>query len=159
MAYFELKALFSTILIIVIFVCIETFICLFVCSRITWQSRFSSTFQSLSIAWYASLPDQVCNSPYCQSYSFYNVGSKNLGFNQLIIPKLIFFLYSYHLSGCHCIDIVRRNSVMVTHWSLRVKSLIICRLPSKEMLNKWKFWGLLHWLMKVKLTGKFSALM
>ena len=159
MAYFELKALFSIIL-IVIFVCIETFICLFLCSRITWQSRFSSTFQSLSIAWYASLPDQVCNSPYCQSYSFYNVGSKNLGFNQLIIPKFIFFLYSYNLSGWHCIeDIVRRNSVLVTHGSLRVKSLIIYRLPSKEMLNKWKFWGLLHWLMKVKLTGKFSALM
>ena len=116
MAYFELKALFSTIL-IVIFVCIETFICLFLCSRITWLSRFSSTFQSLSIAWYASLPDQICNSPYSQSYGFYNVGSKNLGFNQLIIPKLVFFLYSYHLSGWHCIDIVRRNSVLVTHGS------------------------------------------
>ena len=117
MSYFEFKALFSTILIIVIFVCIETFICLFFCSRITWQSRFSSTFQSLSIAWYASLPDQICNSPYSQSYGFYNVGSKNLAFNQLIIPKLIFFLYSYHLSGWHCIDIVRRNSVLVTHGS------------------------------------------
>ena len=37
------------------------------------------------------LPDQICNSPYCQSYNSYNVRSENLVLNQLIIPILIFF--------------------------------------------------------------------
>ena len=36
------------------------------------------------------LPDQICNSPYCQPYNFYNVSSENLVWDQLIIPKLIF---------------------------------------------------------------------
>ena len=38
------------------------------------------------------LPDQICNSPYCQPYNSYNVSSENLVLDQLIIPKLIFFL-------------------------------------------------------------------
>ena len=37
------------------------------------------------------LPDQICNSPYCQPYNSCNVGSENLVLDQLIIPKLIFF--------------------------------------------------------------------
>ena len=37
------------------------------------------------------LPDQICNSPYCQPYNYYNVSSENLVLDQLIIPKLIFF--------------------------------------------------------------------
>ena len=37
------------------------------------------------------LPDQICNSPYCQPYNSYNVSSENLVLDQLIIPKLIFF--------------------------------------------------------------------
>ena len=32
------------------------------------------------------------------------------------------FLYSHHLSVWYCIDIVRRNSLLVTHGSERVKS-------------------------------------
>ena len=35
------------------------------------------------------LPDQICNSPYCQSYNSYNASSENLVLDQLIIPKLI----------------------------------------------------------------------
>ena len=37
------------------------------------------------------LPDQICNSPYCQTYNSYNVSSENLILDQLIIPKFIFF--------------------------------------------------------------------
>ena len=37
------------------------------------------------------LPDQICNSPYCQPYNSYNVSSENLVLDQIIIPKLIFF--------------------------------------------------------------------
>ena len=37
------------------------------------------------------LPDQICNSPYCQPYNSYNVSSVNLVLDQLLIPKLIFF--------------------------------------------------------------------
>ena len=38
-----------------------------------------------------SLPDQICNSLYCQPYNSYDVSSENLVLDQLIIPKLIFF--------------------------------------------------------------------
>ena len=38
-----------------------------------------------------SLPDQICDSPYCQPYNSYNVSSENLVLDQLINPKLIFF--------------------------------------------------------------------
>ena len=34
----------------------------------------------------------MCDSPYCQPYSSYNVSSENLALDQLIIPKLVFFL-------------------------------------------------------------------
>ena len=37
------------------------------------------------------LPDQICNSLYCQPYYFCNVSLENLVLDQLIIPKLIFF--------------------------------------------------------------------
>ena len=36
-------------------------------------------------------------------------------------PLTDIFLYSHHLSAWYCIDIVRRNSVLVTYGSLRVK--------------------------------------
>ena len=39
------------------------------------------------------LPDQICNSSYCQPYDSYNVSSENLVLDQLIIPKLIFFSF------------------------------------------------------------------
>ena len=38
-----------------------------------------------------SLPDQICNSLYCQPYNSYDVSSENLVLDQLIIPKSIFF--------------------------------------------------------------------
>ena len=51
------------------------------------------------------------NSPYCLSHNCYDVTSDNLVFDQLTIHN--------------CIDIVRRNSVLViTHGSLRVNPLI-----------------------------------
>ena len=37
------------------------------------------------------LPDQICNSLYCQPYNSYSVSSENLVLDQLIIPKLILF--------------------------------------------------------------------
>ena len=40
--------------------------------------------------------------------------------DQPVIPWLIFFLISHHLSAQYCIDIVRRNSLLVSFRSLRV---------------------------------------
>ena len=37
------------------------------------------------------LPDQICNSPYCQPQNSYNVSSDNLVLDQLILPELIIF--------------------------------------------------------------------
>ena len=37
------------------------------------------------------LPDQICNSHYCQPCNSYNVSSENLVLDQLIIPEFIFF--------------------------------------------------------------------
>ena len=37
------------------------------------------------------IPDQICHSPYCQSYNSYSVSLENLVLGQLIIPKLKFF--------------------------------------------------------------------
>ena len=63
-----------------------------------------------------SLPDQICNSPYCQPSNSYNA-CFTLVLDQLIIPKLIFFLILIN----YLVDIVlislRRNSVLVTHES------------------------------------------
>ena len=42
------------------------------------------------------LPDQICNSPYCQPYNSYNVSSENLGSTNY--PQIYIFLYSYHLA-------------------------------------------------------------
>ena len=49
-----------------------------------------------------SLPDQICNSPYCQPSNSYNASSETLVLDQLIIPKLIFFLILIN----HLVDIV-----------------------------------------------------
>ena len=58
-----------------------------------------------------SLPDQICHSPYCQPYNYYNISSKNLILDQLIIPKLTFFF----ILITYLVVIVRRKSVLVTH--------------------------------------------
>ena len=41
------------------------------------------------------------------------VSVENLVLDQLIIPFIDIFLYSHYLSAYYCIDIVRRNSVLV----------------------------------------------
>ena len=38
------------------------------------------------------MPDQIFISLFCQPYNSYHVSSENLVLNQLIIPKLKFFL-------------------------------------------------------------------
>ena len=43
------------------------------------------------------------------------------GIGSSYVPLIYIFLYSHHFSAWYCIDIVRRNSVLVTHGSLRVK--------------------------------------
>ena len=45
---------------------------------------------------------KICNSPYCQPHNSYNVSSKNLVLDQLIIPKLVVF---FILIAC-LVDIV-----------------------------------------------------
>ena len=47
-------------------------------------------------------PKQIFNSPYYQPYNSYNVSSEDLVFDQLIIPKLIFFF----ILITHLVDIV-----------------------------------------------------
>ena len=59
------------------------------------------------------LPDQICNSPYCQPYNSY-VSSENLVLDQLIIPKLIFFL----ILITYLVDIVLILSGEILFWSL-----------------------------------------
>ena len=59
--------------------------------------------------------DPISNSPFFLPYSSCDVSLENLGLDQLIIPSLIFF---FILITCLLdIDIVRRNSVLVTHGS------------------------------------------
>ena len=42
---------------------------------------------------------------------------EKFGIGSTYIPLIYIFLYSYHLSARYCIDIVRKNSVLVTHGS------------------------------------------
>ena len=66
------------------------------------------------------LPDQICNSLYCQPYSSYNVNSENLVLDQLIIPKLIYFFI--HIS--YLLDSVLILYREIVSWSLmEVKGL------------------------------------
>ena len=48
-------------------------------------------------------------------------------------PIIDIFLYSHHLSAWYCIDVARRNSVLVTHGSYRVKLIykICCNSLAK----------------------------
>ena len=56
------------------------------------------------------LPDQICNSSYCQPYNSYNVSSESLVLDQLIILKFIFvFIHITYL-----VYIVGKNSALVT---------------------------------------------
>ena len=71
-----------------------------------------------------SLPDLTSNSPETVCHSHY-VSLENLELDKIIIKTVIYiFLYPHCLSAWYCIDIVRRNSLLVTHGSWRVKKLI-----------------------------------
>ena len=62
------------------------------CSNVGWVNpRLEWNPISYLKALTLQLPDQICNSPYCQPHNSYNVSSENLVWNQLIIPKLIVF--------------------------------------------------------------------
>ena len=63
------------------------------------------------------LPDQIYNSPYSQPYNSYNASSENLVLDQQIIPKLLYFFILITYLVDIAFDIVRRNSVLVTHGS------------------------------------------
>ena len=69
----------------------------------------------------------ISNSPYGLPYSFCDVSLEYLVLDQLIIPLFIFF---FILITC-LLDIVRRNSVLVTQGGERVKlhmeSLLVVR--------------------------------
>ena len=65
----------------------------------------------------------VSNSPYCLSYNSYDASFWEFGIgstNNLIID---IFLPSHHLSAWYCINIVRRNSVLVTDESGEANSV------------------------------------
>ena len=70
------------------------------------------------------LPDQICNSLYCQPYSSYNVNSENLVLDQLIIPKLIYFFI--HIS--YLLDSVLILYREIVSWSL---------MEVKGLMNDW----------------------
>ena len=61
-------------------------------------------------------PDQICYSIHCQPYNSCNVSLENLVLNLLIITQLIFFF----ILITYLVNIVRRNSDLVTHGSYRV---------------------------------------
>ena len=91
------------------------------------------------------LPDQICNSPYCQSYNSYNVSSENLVLDQLIIPKLIFvFILITYLVDIVLIIIVGKNYAG-------------CEIAPNTVANATKFFTLAtkSW----KLVGKLASRM
>ena len=55
------------------------------------------------------------NSPHCLTCNSCDVSSENLVLDQPIISLIDIFLYSHHLSALYCINIIRRNSVLVIH--------------------------------------------
>ena len=68
------------------------------------------------------LPDQICNSSYCQPYNSCNVSSENVVLDQLIIPKLIFFF----MLITYLADVIWILWGEILSWSLiGVKGLIL----------------------------------
>ena len=93
------------------------------------------------------LPDRICNSPFCQSYNFYNVSSENLVLDQVIIPKLIFFF----ILVTYLVDIVVILYGKILSWSLMgVKGLTLL----VQILNYFHYLCLLE----IKCTDKLSTL-
>ena len=71
------------------------------------------------------LPDQICNSPYCQPYNSHTVSSENLVLDQLIIPILIFF---FIFITC-LVDIVLILLGEILSWSLMgVRGLTVIKI-------------------------------
>ena len=66
------------------------FILVFLFISFRYNNETCSVFLYLTL----QLPDQICNSPYCQPYNSYKVSLENFVLDQLIIPKLIFSLFS-----------------------------------------------------------------
>ena len=67
-----------------------------VCNTLEGQTQVDPSTSLLIILPQFQLnpPDRICNSPYYQPNSFYNVNSEDLVLDQLIIPKLIYFFFS-----------------------------------------------------------------
>ena len=65
-------------------------------------------------AWPFRSHDHISNSLYCLPFDYFEVGLEKLLLDQMISPCRYIFFYSHHLSAWHCINIVRRNSVLVT---------------------------------------------
>ena len=67
-----------------------------VCNTLEGQTQVDPSTSLLIILPQFQLnpPDRICNSPYYQPNSFYNVNSEDLLLDQLIIPKLIYFFFS-----------------------------------------------------------------
>ena len=59
--------------------------------------------------------DLIFNSSFCLPYHSYDATSENWVMDLLENSWTYISLYSHHLSDWYCIDIVRRNSVLVTH--------------------------------------------
>ena len=64
----------------------------------------------------------ITNSPNCLPYNSYDVTPENVvSVGSTNNPSIDSPLYSYHLRARSCIDIVMRNSVLVTHGHSYVK--------------------------------------
>ena len=93
-------------------------------------SHLSGPLKKGPVQPYVQLPDQICNSPYCQPYNSHNVSSENLVLDQFIIPKLIlFFILMIYLVD----NVLIFLSGEILSWSLmRVKGLkrTVLNLPN-----------------------------
>ena len=58
------------------------------------------------------------------------------GIRSIISPIIDIFPYSHHMSAWYCIDIVRRNSILVTHGSQRVNSVYLIRNSSLSISDQ-----------------------
>ena len=58
--------------------------------------------------------DLISYSPHCLPYNSHHASLENLVLDRLTLID-IFLYISYYLSASNCIDITRRNSILVTH--------------------------------------------
>ena len=69
--------------------------------------------------------DLINNSPYYLLWNNYDFNLENLVVDQIVVPWFSFLLNCPRLSAWFCVDIVRRNSVLVAHMSDRVQPLFV----------------------------------